>query len=132
MQKILILISILALQACSNLEFPGVYKIPVEQGNVITQDMVNQLKPGMSKSQVEFILGTALIQDTFNSQRWDYLYSVKRGKSDRQQYRLSVFFDDNDQLSYFSGDFQPSAAKPQEAPATTETEDISEQAETTE
>jgi outer membrane protein assembly factor BamE len=112
MQKILItFIAIFALQACSNLEFPGVYTIPVEQGNVITQEMVDQLKPGMTKSQVEFIMGTALLQSTFNNQRWDYLYSIRRGKQPREQHRLSIFFDGNDQLAYFTGDFQPSTTQ---------------------
>ncbi|HSQ05349.1 MAG TPA: outer membrane protein assembly factor BamE, partial [Burkholderiales bacterium] len=50
------------------------YKIDVQQGNYITQDMVAKLKPGMTRSQVRFILGTPLIADPFHAQRWDYLY----------------------------------------------------------
>ena len=111
MQKILILISVLLLQACSNLEFPGVYKLPIEQGNVITQEMIDQLKPGMSKSQVEYVLGTALIKDYFNGQRWDYVYSIERNNEERQQQRLSIFFDESNKLSHFTGDFRPSSGE---------------------
>jgi len=111
MQKILtfiFILSLLGLEGCSTLEFPGVYKIPIEQGNIITQEMVDQLKPGMTEEQVEFVLGTPLTKDAFNSNRWDYLYSVKRGGQARKQHRLSIFFDKSGNLSYFTGDFQPS------------------------
>jgi outer membrane protein assembly factor BamE len=111
MQKyipILLVIFIIGqLQGCSGLQFPGVYKIPIEQGNVITQEMVDQLKPGMSREQVEYIMGSPLIKDTFNPSRWDYVYSIQRGKQPREQYRMSIFFE-NGQLSHFSGDFVPS------------------------
>ena len=77
------LLGSLLLVGCSTLQFPGVYKIPIEQGNVITQDMVDQLKPGMSREQVEFIMGSPLIRDSFNAERWDYLYSIQRGNEAR-------------------------------------------------
>jgi outer membrane protein assembly factor BamE len=56
---------------------PKVYKIDIEQGNKITSEMLMTLKPGMTKSQVRFVLGTPLIQDTFHSERWDYIYIKK-------------------------------------------------------
>ncbi len=65
--------------ACGFVGFPGVYKINVEQGNIVTQEMVDQLKPGMNRRQVRFILGTPLIEDTFNQNRWDYLYVKRNG-----------------------------------------------------
>ena len=99
------------LGGCSNLEFPGVYKLTIEQGNVVTQEMVDQLKPGMSQEQVEFIMGSPLLKDPFNTDRWDYLYSVERGDEPREQYRLSVYFEAG-RLKSFSGDFLPSSAKP--------------------
>ncbi len=119
MQKILIMITICWLTACSGLHFPGVYKVPVEQGNIITQEMIDQLKPGMSTSQVEYIMGSPLLKDSFNGSRWDYLYSVKRGDSPRQQHRLSIFFDQEGMLSHFTGDFRPSSQQAQH----TETEE---------
>jgi outer membrane protein assembly factor BamE len=100
------------LTGCSTLQFPGVYKITVEQGNVITQEMVDQLKPGMSTEQVEYIMGTPLIKDTFDSQRWDYLYSITKGGDPRTQQRISIFFK-NEQLQYFTGDFVPTETNEQ-------------------
>src|SRR3990170_4201353 len=55
------------------------YKIDVQQGNVVSQEMLEKLKPGMTKSQVRFALGTPLIADSFHPDRWDYFYSLKKG-----------------------------------------------------
>jgi outer membrane protein assembly factor BamE len=111
MQKYIPLLSVfmlgIVLAACSSLQFPGVYKIPIEQGNVITQEMVDQLKPGMSSEQVEYIMGSPLVKDSFNAERWDYVYSIQRGDKKRKQYRLTIYFE-NDALKYFTGDFIPS------------------------
>ena len=74
---LLIALFIASLTACGAVGFPGVYRINVEQGNIVDQEMVNQLKPGMSRRQVRFIMGTPLVEDTFNSNRWDYTYSVR-------------------------------------------------------
>ena len=70
------------LAACNNLgsmDFPGVYKISIPQGNIITQDMIDQLRPGMSKRQVMFVMGTPLIRDPYNQDRWDYVYNFQPG-----------------------------------------------------
>lgn len=97
------------LVACSNLgaiDFPGVYKISIPQGNIITQDMVDQLRPGMTKRQVIFVMGTPLVRDPFHQDRWDYIYNFQPGGGERGQERVSVFFVD-DQLVSFTGDFLP-------------------------
>jgi len=110
MQKYILILSVFIsslLGGCSTLQFPGVYKIPIEQGNVITQEMVDQLKPGMSTEQVEYIMGSPMIKDSFNAERWDYVYSIQRGKAPRKQYRLTIYFA-ADTLEYFTGDFIPS------------------------
>jgi outer membrane protein assembly factor BamE len=86
--------------------FPGVYRIDIPQGNIITQEMVDQLRPGLTKRQVTFILGTPLIRDTFDQDRWDYLYSYQPGGGERAQERLAVFFDENGELTHFEGDFE--------------------------
>jgi len=103
-------VGLLALAGCS---FPGVYKIDIQQGNVVTQDMIDQLKPGMTRRQVRFIMGNPLLVDTFHANRWDYLYSIQPGGGERQQERMSVFFNDNDQLDSLSGDFMPGVSKDQ-------------------
>lgn len=108
----------LALSGCSStnqssslgfLSFPGVYRIDVQQGNIITQDMVDQLRPGMTKRQVQFVMGTPLIQDTFTPDRWDYIYSLQPGGKKRKQKSISLYFED-DALTHFEGDFIPTQA----------------------
>lgn len=107
---LLILTSLACISSgCSTLQFPGVYRVTIEQGNIITQEMVDELKPGMSREQVEFIMGSPLFKDTFNSDRWDYIYSIQRASEPREQYRLSIFFD-AESLKYFTGDFVPTPA----------------------
>ena len=102
------------LSACNStpLRFPGVYRIPIPQGNIITQEMVDQLRPGLTKRQVNFIMGTPLIKDTFDQDRWDYLYSYQPGGGERVQERLTLYFD-NDSLTHFSGDFSQSPGSEQ-------------------
>ena len=68
--------------SCSSIDsvpefLPKVHKIDIQQGNEITSEMLMKLKPGMTKSQVKFVLGTPLIQDTFHQQRWDYVYVMR-------------------------------------------------------
>lgn len=113
MQKYILILAVFLvsglLGACSTLQFPGVYKVTIEQGNVITQEMVDQLKPGMSREQVEYIMGSPIVKDTFNEDRWDYIYSIQRGDKTRKQSRLSIFFKAGS-LDHFTGDFVPSSA----------------------
>ena len=104
----LILTGLLILQGCK-IGLPRVHKITVQQGNVITQEMIDRLKPGMSRSQVLFVMGEPVLRNTFNNDRWDYLYTIELpGVLDKQS-RLTLFFD-NDQLAYFTGDYAPTSA----------------------
>ncbi len=102
------LVGLLALAGCS---FPGVYKIDIQQGNVVTQDMIDQLKPGMTRRQVRFIMGNPLLTDTFHTNRWDYLYSIQPGGRQRLQERVSLNFDQNDLLVGLNGDFMPGVSR---------------------
>ncbi len=108
---------LLALAGCSSnigsLDFPGVYKISIVQGNVILQDMVDQLRPGMTRSQVIFVMGTPLVRDPFHQDRWDYVYNFQPGGGDRTQERITIHFVD-DELARITGDFEPN---PPEDPA---------------
>ncbi len=90
--------------------FPGAYKIDIQQGNVITQEMVNQLRPGMTRSQVQYVMGTPLLDDIFNQDRWDYVYSLQPGNEPRTQKTVSIFFDDN-RLSSIQGDLRPKSTE---------------------
>ena len=103
--------SITLLSGCGII--PGIYKIDIQQGNVVTQEMVDQLRPGMTTRQVRFIMGTPLIQDTFHPNRWDYLYSMESGHSTRVQERISLNFEDN-RLVGLSGDFMPGQSQDEE------------------
>lgn len=100
-------LALLSATGCSSFEFPGVYKLSIPQGNVVDQDMVDRLKPGMTKSQVRFILGTPLLQDSFMAQRWDYHYSLLKADGDTVVKQLSVHFDNQDRMSRLSGDWRP-------------------------
>jgi outer membrane protein assembly factor BamE len=70
------------------------YKIDVRQGNYVSQEMAAQLKPGQTKDQVRFILGTPLVADIFHADRWDYVYRFQSGKGEIQLRRMAVFFTD--------------------------------------
>lgn len=105
MQKLLVSVTLsLLLSACSS--FPGVYKIDIQQGNVVTQEMLNQLRPGMTKSQVKYVLGSPLLTDTFTPDRWDYLYTMQKGGGSVTEQRISIFFKD-DKLTRLTGDLRP-------------------------
>ncbi len=104
-----LLISILSLTSCSNIlnNLPGVYSLDIQQGNIINQEMIDQLRPEMSKRQVLYIMGSSMLVDVFHQARWDYLYSEQPGGKERKQKRLSLFFD-GDKLIGVQGDFRPS------------------------
>jgi len=108
MRILLISLTIACLSACGFVGFPGVYKIDVEQGNIVTQEMADQLKPGMSRRQVRFILGTPLIEDTFNQDRWDYPYVKRNGQNILSESLLTVTFE-GDSLLSVAGDYTPPA-----------------------
>lgn len=111
---------LLPLAACSNVQVPNVasivptYRIDIRQGNYITQEMVAQLKPGMTRDQVRFILGTPLVADIFHADRWDYVYSFRPGRGEVQLRRFAVFFVDH-KLARVAGDVV--GAEPGEAEA---------------
>ena len=69
------------------------YRIDIQQGNFVSQEMVSQLKAGMTKEQVRFVLGTPLVTDIFHAERWDYVYMLERRGAPRQQRHVAVFFE---------------------------------------
>jgi outer membrane protein assembly factor BamE len=71
-----------------------VYRINIQQGNYLDQAAVEQVKAGMTRSQVRYLLGTPMVADTFNKERWDYIYYLKRGRTRHvDSRRVTVFFD---------------------------------------
>ncbi len=105
---------------CGSIKFPGAYKPVIQQGNIISQEDIDQLKPGMTKRQVNFVLGTPLITDSFNPSRWDYIYTIRDTSGTFTQKRLTVFFNE-DKLSHFVGDYKPSEPVAPEATPEAET-----------
>ncbi|OIQ90668.1 outer membrane protein assembly factor BamE precursor [mine drainage metagenome] len=79
------------------------YRIDVRQGNFVTQEMVAQLKPGQTKDQVRFILGTPLLTDIFHADRWDYVYRFQPGHGQVLERRVTVYFKDG-KLARVAGD----------------------------
>ena len=103
--RLLILGAVCSLLAACNSFNP--YKIDVQQGNVLTQEMVGQLRQGQTREQVRFILGTPLLADIFHQQRWDYVYSYRKGRSGEVETRqFSVYFDKDNRLERASGDVE--------------------------
>ena len=98
-----LLVPTLALSGCNNIGFPGVYLINIDQGNIVDQEMVDQLKSEMTRRQVRFLLGTPIVEDTFNNDRWDYIRLVRRGNDTLLRRRLTVVFE-NDVLVDVEGD----------------------------
>jgi len=84
---------------------PGItpYKMDIQQGNFVSQDMVSQLKPGMTKEQVRFILGTPLVTDIFHPDRWDYVYWREAPDGSREKRKLTVLFEKGE-LARLEGD----------------------------
>ena len=139
MQKLLISIAIVAslgLSACSSVgesldsvesvslfkwvpdaldKVPLVYRPTILQGNVVTQEQVNQLKPGMSRRQVRFVLGSPTLQDVFHENRWDYPYTSGVGSTPDEIRQLSVYFE-GDSLTRVSGHLHPQPESEREPP----------------
>lgn len=71
-----------------------VYRIDIQQGNLLEEDNVDQAAVGMTKSQILFLLGTPMVTDSFHEDRWDYTYFLRRGRSrDIDRRWLIVYFD---------------------------------------
>ena len=123
----LIVVSLL-LAACSNMSMPKLdipkptvlipHKIEIRQGNMVTPEMREKLKVGMSRLQVRSVLGTPLVNDPFHASRWDYVYSLEQEGKVIEQQRLTLYFDD-DHLTRIDESSMPvqSAPPSQEAPA---------------
>ncbi|MCC6195539.1 MAG: outer membrane protein assembly factor BamE [Burkholderiales bacterium] len=88
----------------------GVYKLDINQGNYISQDMVDKLKTGQTKTQVRATLGTPLITSAFRDNRWDYVYQFQRAGRVREHRQFTVYFKD-DLLARWEGDEMPQSVQ---------------------
>ena len=99
----------LTLSGCGVTEKIRPYKLDIRQGNYVTQEMISQLKKGMTRDQVRFALGTPLLTDVFHADRWDYVYRFEPGYGEPEQRVITVHFD-NDLLARVSGDVTAAGA----------------------
>ncbi|RLA24473.1 MAG: outer membrane protein assembly factor BamE [Gammaproteobacteria bacterium] len=117
LRLVTLLTTLAFLSACSTLavDVPLVYKIDIDQGNVINKEMINQLRPNMTKRQVIYVLGSPLMIDPFVNNRWDYIYSVQLGGEDRLQDNIALFFA-GDHLIHVEGNLTPDLNPPPPLP----------------
>jgi outer membrane protein assembly factor BamE len=83
---------LLALNAGCESFLPSFYSVPIRQGNYLDQTMVDQLRPGMTRQQVQRIMGTPLVADPFHQNRWDYYYSYRKDGQLVEQRHVALFF----------------------------------------
>jgi outer membrane protein assembly factor BamE len=104
---VLFVVSCALLTGCgSTVPMVKPFKMDIQQGNVVTSKMLLQLRPGMSKSQVKFVMGTPLIVDSFHGNRWDYFYQLRQGGKIIEQRRVILDFE-KDLLARVRGDVVP-------------------------
>ncbi|MGP1675671.1 MAG: outer membrane protein assembly factor BamE [Burkholderiales bacterium] len=118
--RVLASMAALLLASCGSVRLPipelKPYRIEIQQGNFISPEMVSQLKPGMTKDQVRFVLGTPLIADSFHADRWDYVFRRQRvNSSELEQRKIAVFFEDG-KFKRVEGDLTPAADAGVKAP----------------
>jgi outer membrane protein assembly factor BamE len=108
---VLVPVLLLAVSACSNF---GVYRLDIQQGNLVTQEQLAKVKPGMSRLDVRNLLGTPLLQDAFNGNRWDYAYSDDRNTDkklnpfgrEKQSFKVAIIFD-GEKVAKIEGEASP-------------------------
>ena len=103
-----ILFLLLLSSGCSWVQFPSIHKVSVQQGNIVSQDMVDKLKIGMTKIQVQYIMGTPLIVDTFDPSRWDYYYTIVDSNNNKTEQQVSLRFNPDNTLLSVEGDLSAS------------------------
>lgn len=112
-QRALLLLAItsIALGGCASERslsfFPGVHRISILQGNIVTQDKVDQLRTGMTKNQVRYLLGTPLVNDPFHLDQWNYIYTRRDPEGNETRQELTITFEDGG-LTQIEGDYTPS------------------------
>lgn len=110
-RSLALLLAPLSLAGCSSLQssdsFLGVitpYRMEIVQGNVVTKEMAAAVKPGMTRAQVRDVLGSPLLTDIFHSDRWDYVFTIRRQGAAYQQRRVTVLFDGEGMKSFEADD----------------------------
>lgn len=115
MRKLFLTLFIIA----SGLTGCAIYKLDVQQGNVVTQEMLDQVELGMTEQKILFLLGSPMLVDPFQPQRWDYLYSLQLGGEKPSQRRITLVFNRDKKLQQVAGNVVLSnrAKTPSKTPA---------------
>ena len=113
MRIFLLFLSLLVTACSSSLPSIKPYKMPIQQGNLVTSKMMMQLKPGMTKTQVRFVMGTPLINDSFHKDQWDYFYQMEKDGAIIEKRRVILMFE-KDLLAKVKGDVIPANANKNE------------------
>ncbi len=111
MRFIAVLLLSLAIAGC-------IHKIDIQQGNYVTQDLVDRVKPGMTKAEVKQLLGTPLLTDSFHANRWDYYFSNLANRRPIETAQFSVFFQD-EKVVAMRGNGRPPGESPARTPVET-------------
>ena len=98
-------LSVAGLAGCSFNTY--IYRPDVHQGNLVTEEMIQQLQVGMSRQQVLFLLGEPLVQSQFHTHRWDYTYYFNPRYGDIESRKVTLTFDDQDRLTAVAHDALP-------------------------
>jgi outer membrane protein assembly factor BamE len=96
-RRLLAGLAALALSGC-------VYRVDVQQGNLLDEEDIDGIQPGMTRSQVRFLLGTPIVEDSFQRDRWDYVYYLRRGNSSREEKRWLIVWFDGDKVKEMQRD----------------------------
>jgi outer membrane protein assembly factor BamE len=91
-----------------------IYRMDIQQGNLLDPEQVDQVEVGMTRSQVRFLLGTPMVIDTFDPARWDYVYSLRRGHQRKVARRHLIVWFERDTVSRIE---QPIPIPPKESPS---------------
>jgi outer membrane protein assembly factor BamE len=111
-RTLVLLMSLAATSGC-------VYRMNIQQGNFLEARTVNQLQPGMTRSQVRYLLGTPMVPDAFDKERWDYLYYFKKGRLRKPEERHLIVYFKEDKVDKFERNNVPDKAPqgPEEGPS---------------
>lgn len=94
--------ALIVVAGCSQFRFPGVYRIDIEQGNVVDEKMLSALKVGMTEAQVRYVMGSPQMADPFDPSRWLYHYRLQRGSGEIIDNKVVLWFE-NGTLARWEG-----------------------------
>lgn len=102
--RALILTGFLGFATLTGCAFPGVFKLNIQQGNIVTPEMLDQLEKGMTPKQVQFVMGLPVLRQPFNSNRWEYVYTLEKRDQIVEQYHITIHFDSTGRYSHYTGE----------------------------